>query len=87
MLRLKAHNKKISKFSEIDQLILIPKKNWDDFPLGEGDYRLNGKKFKLRVYDIPCDCSQEMHNHRILDLRDIWNEEGMSEGKEMEIMR
>jgi len=85
MLKFKAHHGKISKFSEIDKLILIPKKNWEDFPLGEGEYRLNGKKQMLRVYDIPCDCSHEIHNHRILDLRDIWDELEIKNGNGMEI--
>lgn len=87
MLKLKAHNTKISKFSEIDKLILIPKKNWDDFPLGESEYRLSGKKKPLRVYDVPCDCSHQMHNHRILDLRDVWDELRIVDGNEMEIER
>lgn len=87
MLKLKAHENKISKFSEIDKLILIPKKNWDDFELGEKEYGLNGKRLKLRVYEIPCDCSHQMHNHRILDLRDIWSELKITDGDEMEIER
>jgi len=87
MIRLKAHNKKVSEYSDIDKLILIPKKLWEDFPLGEGEYILSGKKLKLRIYEIPCNCNPVKHVHRIIDLRDKWEELNLSEGIELEIGR
>ena len=87
MIRLKAHSRSVGKLNEIDKLLLIPKKNWDDFPVGEGEYKLNSKKLKLRVYDVPCDCSGEDHVHRIVDLREVWNNLALQEGTSLEVER
>jgi len=66
---------------------LVPKRNWDDFVVGEGEYSVNSEKFSLRVYDVPCDCNQKMHTHRIVDLGPAWEKLGLSEGAEVEIER
>jgi len=87
VIRLKAHNKTVGKLNKIDKLILVPKKYWEDFPAGESEYRLNHEKLKLRVYDIPCDCSGPNHTHRIVDLRDIWDELNLIDGSDLEIER
>jgi len=87
MLVLKAHDKKVGKLNEIDKSILVPKKNWGDFELGEGEYKINGKSTKLRVYDVLCDCDNQPHTHRILDLRSIWDDLGLKNGDELEIGR
>ena len=87
MLKLKCHKNKIEEFSEIDKMILIPKKSSDEFEVGEGEYSLNGQKMLLRVYDVPCNCSQKMHTHRIIDLREAWDKLNLSDGQEVEIER
>lgn len=87
MIRLKAHSHAVGKHSTIDKLILIPKKICDDFTVGESEYILNNKKLKLRVYDVPCDCSSPTHTHRIVDLRDVWDQLNLKEGSELEIER
>lgn len=86
-MKLQAHHKKNDKFSQIDKFILIPKKNWDDFQLGESSYTINGKQINLRVYDCPCDCSGKMHSHRIIDLRDAWEDLALSDGANVNIDR
>ena len=86
-MQLKAHNKKISDYSEIDKIVLVPKKISDEFTLGPQHLKINGKKMELRVYDLPCDCNKEMHTHRVIDLRDIWEEMSLSEGDVLEIER
>lgn len=84
-MKLTAHFNEKRKFSDIDKFILIPKKFWEYFSLGESKYKLNDKNLSLRVYDVPCDCSGEMHTHRLIDLRDIWDELGLKDGQEIEI--
>lgn len=85
MLKLKCHANKIGEFSEIDKIILIPKKISDEFEVGEDEYSLDGQKMRLRIYDIPCNCSQKMHTHRIIDLREVWEKLNLSDGQEVEI--
>jgi len=87
MLRLKCHSHKISEFSEIDRMLLVPKKVSDEFEVGEGEYILGGQKLQLRIYDIPCNCSKTMHTHRIIDLREIWDKLRLTDGQELEIER
>ncbi len=49
MLKLKCHKNKIGEFSEIDKMILIPKKSSDEFEVGEGEYSLNGQKMLMEI--------------------------------------
>ncbi len=86
-MKLTAHYNKQGKFSEIDRFILIPKKIWEDFSPGISDYKINDRKFTLRVYDVPCDCTGNMHTHRLIDLRDIWDDLGIEDGQILEISR
>ena len=86
-MKLKAHDKKVSEFSEIDKIILIPKKISEEFALGAQKLKLDGKKTELRVYDVPCNCNKEMHTHRVVDLRDVWDEMDIKDGDLLEIER
>lgn len=86
-MKLKTHNKPINEYTEIDKFLLIPKKMWEDFELGETTLRLNGKTEKLRIYDIPCECVAPHHQHRIIDLRDVWNKLRLSANQEIEISK
>lgn len=83
MIKLKVHDKTLSKMSDIDKFFLVPKKQWDYFPLGENQLKLNGKDLKILIRDIPCECSQELHYHRIADLREIWDELELKDGQEI----
>jgi hypothetical protein len=86
-MKLKVHDKKISDYSEIDKIIFIPKKISDEFVLGENSIKIDGIKFTLRVYDLLCDCNKQMHTHRVVDLRDVWEDLNLVDGKEVEIER
>jgi len=86
-MKLKTHNKPINEYTEIDKFLLIPKKLWEDFNIGEMTLKLDGKSICLRVYEIPCDCVAPHHQHRIIDLRDVWDELKLSANSEIEISR
>jgi len=85
MIKLKAHNKPISEFTEIDKYLLVPKKLWDDVLPGEIEIFLEGKKMKLRVYNVPCSCVPQKHQHRIIDVRDIWDSQNLKANQEVKI--
>ena len=84
-IRLKAHGKPLGRYSEIDKYVLIPKKLWEDFKPGEKDLVIKGIKTKTRVYDVLCDCVKPDHNHRLIDLRDYWEQLGINDGDSLEI--
>ncbi len=79
-MKLKAHNKILGTHSEIDKFLLVPKKLWDEFGEGEIGVSINGKRVKIRVYDILCDCVGEEHHHRLIDLRQVWDDLKISDG-------
>ena len=85
MIKLKVHDKTLSKMSEIDKFFLVPKKQWEYFPLGENSLNIDDKNVKIWIHDIPCECSQELHYHRIADLRDIWEEQKLKNGQEIKV--
>lgn len=85
MIKLKVHDKTLSQMSEIDKFFLVPKKQWDYFPLGENDLTIDGKSLKIWIHDIPCECSQELHYHRIADLREVWSVLGLKNGQEVRV--
>ncbi len=85
MIKLKAHNKPISEFTEIDKYLLVPKKLWDDFPPGETRLIVSRKRVSLRIYDVPCECVPQKHQHRIIDLRAIWQDFKIEENQELSI--
>jgi hypothetical protein len=85
MTTLKAHNKKLGDYNEIDKFLLVPKKLWDEIPEGEAEISLNGKRVKTRVYDIPCNCVAPDHHHRLVDLRSVWDEMKFKEGDNVKI--
>ena len=87
MLKLKAHNKNFNEYTEIDKFLLIPKKVVDEFEIGEMELKLNGKKAKVRIYDIPCDCNEAKHTHRLLDLRDVWDKLNLKPNQLVEITK
>ena len=80
MIKLRAHNKIIGNYNEIDRFLLLPKKNWDEIREGDVSIILNGKKVKTRVYDILCNCVGEDHHHRLIDLRGLWEDLKIKEG-------
>ena len=86
-MKLKAHDKQITSYSEVDKIVLIPKKIWEDFELGKNNLKINGNPFSLRVYDLPCDCNKQMHTHRVIDLREVWGELNLKDGQVLEIER
>lgn len=86
-MKFKAHDKPINEYTEIDKFLLIPKKLWEDFGVGDTSLKLDGKSKKLRIYEIPCECVTPRHQHRIIDLRDVWNELNLSANQEIEISR
>ena len=73
MIKLKAHNKPFNDYTDIDKFLVVPKKLWNEIGVGETTLKINGSRVKLRVYDIPCDCVGKMHQHRLIDLREIWD--------------
>lgn len=85
MIKLKVHNKPLNESTSIDKYILVPKKLWEDFNCPELELRLNGKKTKLRTYEIPCQCVGKQHTHKIIDLREIWDEMKLSGSSIVEI--
>jgi hypothetical protein len=85
MIKLKVHDKTLSKMSEIDKFFLVPKKQWDYFPLGENELTMNEKPVKIWIHDIPCECSQDLHYHRIADLREIWKTLDLKNGQEVRV--
>lgn len=85
MLKLKVHTKPISPYTDIDKYILVPKKIWDEFQVGSIEILINGSKVKTRVYDVFCDCVGERHNHRIIDLRDQFDDLDLKENQEVTI--
>ena len=87
MLKLKTHDKTLNQFSEIDKFILIPKKLIEEFGPGEMELNLNGSKVKVRIYDTPCDCNEQKHTHRLLDLRDVWSTLNLKPGQLVEITK
>jgi len=87
MIKLKAHNKVLGQFSEIDKFLLVPKKLWDEIGEGDATLRLNGEKVKTRVYDILCNCVGEEHHHRLIDLRELWEKMGIQDGDEITVER
>ena len=87
MIKLKARNKPISEFTEIDKYFLVPKKLWEDFPVGETKLAVAGNKITLRIYDVPCECVPQKHQHRIIDLRDAWDGLKLKENQEVEVGR
>ncbi|MCX6809489.1 MAG: hypothetical protein NTZ65_01935 [Candidatus Berkelbacteria bacterium] len=87
MIKIKVHNKIFGKYSEIDKFFLVPKKIWDDFEVGEKELKINNQKVRVRIYDVLCDCSSKMHNHRIADLRSVWEKLNLEEGNEITVER
>jgi len=85
MIKLKVHTKPISKQTDIDKYLLVPKKLWSDFEAGEMSLKLNGTKVKTRIYEIPCNCVGEEHIHRIIDLRELWEKLDLKENSELEV--
>jgi len=83
MLRLKAHSQPLNEYTKIDKFVLVPKKLWDELTVGKIEFKLKGKKVKTRIYDIPCDCNQRMHTHRLIDLRDEWDRLEITSGEEL----
>jgi len=87
MLKLKTHGEPINQYTDIDKYLLVPKKLWGDFELGESELKIDGQKIRTRVYDIFCECTMPKHNHRIVDLRDVWVKLNLKENQEVEIER
>jgi len=87
MLRLKAHDKPINEYTQIDKFLLVPKKLWNYFEKGENELRLNNQKLRTRIYEIPCDCVLPRHSHRIIDLRESWEKLKLSNGQEVEVTK
>jgi len=85
MIKLKVHDKTLSKMSDIDKFFLVPKKQWEYFPLGENVLLIDGQTVKIWIHDIPCECSQELHYHRIADLREVWENFKMTNGQEIKV--
>jgi len=85
MIRLKTHIKPINEHTEIDRCLLIPKKLWDDFEAGDLNVKIDGKKITTRIYDVFCECVGPNHTHRILDLRETWDDLGLKENQVVEI--
>lgn len=85
MIKLKVHDKTLSQMSEIDKFFLVPKKQWEYFPLGENELIINKNKLKIWVHEIPCECSHELHYHRIADLRDVWTNLNLKNDQEVEV--
>jgi len=84
-LKLKYHNRPINEFTEIDSYLMVPKKLHQNFPEGEIEITLLGRKFKTRVYDIYCECTLPKHIHKIIDLRGFKLRKDLMEGEEVEI--
>jgi hypothetical protein len=86
-IKTKALNKVFNEFTQIDKFALVSKKVWDDLPQGEANLSLNGKAVKVRIYDVPCNCSNQMHTHRLIDLRDSWDDLKLTNGQVIEISK
>lgn len=86
-MKLTISSKSLSSYSEIDKFALIPKKLWDDFGLGEKELSINGRNFKVEIIEMLCDCmgTNKNHEHRIIDLREIWDELDLTGQKEISI--
>lgn len=82
-VKLRVHDKPFNEYTDIDKYLVAPKKLWEEFEPGEQTIRINGKQIKVRVYDIPCTCVGSMHNHRLIDLRGLWEELGIKAGEEV----
>lgn len=87
MISLKTHTKPINEHTDIDRYLLVPKKNWGDFEIGDLELKINGINIKTRVYDVFCECVTPKHNHRIIDLRDMWSKLDLKENIEVEVER
>ena len=87
MLKLKVQNKRLNEFTEIDRFALIPKKWRENFEFGENNISINGSRFSIRTYEIPCTCVKEKHTHMILDLRDVWEKLKLKDHDTIDIER
>ncbi|PIT97237.1 hypothetical protein COT77_02615 [Candidatus Berkelbacteria bacterium CG10_big_fil_rev_8_21_14_0_10_41_12] len=87
MIKLSTSDKTLGSFSEIDKFAIIPKKLWDDFPAGKKMINIRGKNREVEVYEILCDCmgKEKKHNHRIIDLRELWKELDLKNKTKIEI--
>lgn len=86
-MKITISSKTLSSYSEIDKFALIPKKQWADFELGEHELIINGKNEKVEIIEMLCDCvgPDKIHQHRIIDLRNVWDDLSLESKKEIEI--
>lgn len=84
-LKLKYHDKPVNDFTEINKYLMIPKKLHQNFPEGEIEMSIAGKKILTRVYDIYCECVAPKHIHKIIDLREFDGAKEFKENQEIEI--
>lgn len=86
-MKISISQKNISSYSEIDKFALIPKKLWSDFELGEKELMLDGRKLKVEILEMLCDCmgANKTHQHRIIDLREFWDELSLDGKKEINV--
>lgn len=85
ILKLKTHNRRFNEFTEIDKFVLVPKKAWDDLPQGITEIMINNQKEKIKIFDVPCNCTGQIHSHKIIDLRDIWEKLKLENDQKIEI--
>jgi len=85
MIKLKVHDKPFNEYADIDKFLVVPKKLWDDIKAGEITLKLNESRVKVRVYDIPCNCVGKMHQHRLVDLRSVFDKLGLKEADELTV--
>jgi len=83
MVKLRVHNKPFNEYTDIDRFLVAPKKLWDEFKPGEQKIIINNNPVKVRVYDIPCACTGPMHNHRLIDLRGVWDKLKIKAGEQI----
>lgn len=86
-MKLTISSKIMGSFSEIDKFALIPKKLWGDFGLGEKELVINGQTVRVEIIEMLCDCAgpDKNHQHRIIDLRGVWNDLGLDDKKEISL--
>jgi len=86
-MKLKVFTKAFNDFTEIDKFIVVPKKIWNDIEIGEQALNIKGTAIKVRIYDIPCDCTGAMHSHRLIDLRNVWDKLKLQDKEEVEVKK
>jgi len=85
-LKLKFHDSPINQYTQIDRYLFVPKRFSDSFGEGEIKFEMLGQTVKTRVYDVFCDCRDDKHTHKIIDLREIKTKNPIENNQEIEIL-